>query len=318
MLKRFSIKKILIAVSVLITLSIIYLIPSEEEIKFKQELTYLDEKILVSDIYLLDSYEHVALTDVGILATSVEMQAEEIINILIQGGPGENKIPNGFKAILNPEVTVNEIEFKNKILTIDFSKELFDVNKEYESKVLEVLIYSLTSIDGVDGIRLYVEGKQLKELPLSKVTLPDILDKSYGINKEYELSNLKDINQVTIYYLNAHDDNYYYVPVTKYLNDDREKMSIIIEELSNNNKYLSGLMSFMNNNTKLIDMMFEEDEVILNFNENIFTSVEDKRILDEVVNTIDLSIKANYNIENITYNVNSEVVKLNEKNLIDK
>lgn len=311
MLKRMSIKKLLVSCSVLVTLLIIYLIPNEPVAEFKQELTYTDENILVSEIYLLDGYEYVALTDVGIIATSVETQAEELINILIQGGPGENKIPNGFKSIINPETTVNEIEYKDNILIIDFSKELFDTNKEYELKVLESLIYSLTSIDGVKGIKIYIDGKILTELPLSKIKLPEILDKTFGINKEYELSNLKNINQVTIYYLNKYNDIYYYVPVTKYLNDDREKVSIIVDELANNNKYLSGLMSFMSSDTTLIDTMLETDEVILNFDQKIFNDIDNKVILEEVVNSINLSIKANYGIETVVYNVDSEPISLN-------
>lgn len=311
MLKKFSIKKILVSFSVLITLLIIYLIPTEPNIEFKQELTYIDDNVVVNDIYLLDSYEYVALTDVGIIAKSVENQAEEIINILIQGGPGENKIPNGFKAIINPETTVNEIVYKNEILEIDFSESLFDTNEEYELKVLESLIYSLTSIDGVKGIKIFINGKKLTELPITKIKLPEILDKSFGINKEYEILNLKDINQVTIYYLNKYNDSYYYVPVTKYLNDDREKVNIIIDELSNNNKYLSGLMSFMNNNTNLIDTMIENDEVILNFDEKLFNDVDNKKVLSEVVETINLSIKANYGIETVVYNVDSEPINLN-------
>ena len=311
MLKRMSIKKLLVSCSVLVTLLIIYLIPNEPVAEFKQELTYTDENILVSEIYLLDGYEYVALTDVGIIATSVETQAEELINILIQGGPGENKIPNGFKSIINPETTVNEIEYKDNILIIDFSKELFDTNKEYELKVLESLIYSLTSIDGVKGIKIYIDGKILTELPLSKIKLPEILDKTFGINKEYELSNLKNINQVTIYYLNKYNDIYYYVPVTKYLNDDREKVSIIVDELANNNKYLSGLMSFMSSDTTLIDTMLETDEVILNFDQKIFNDIDNKVILEEVVNSINLSIKANYGIKTVVYNVDSEPISLN-------
>ncbi|MBQ4634010.1 MAG: GerMN domain-containing protein [Bacilli bacterium] len=310
MLKRFSVKKILVSLSVLITLLIIYLIPTEPEVEFKQELSYSEENVLVNDIYLIDSYEYVALTNVGIIATSVESQAEEILNILIQGGPGENKIPNGFKAIINSETTINEIIYDNKILKIDLSKELFDTNKEYEIKVLEVLVYSLTSLDKVDGLEIYIDGKKLTELPISKIKLPDILDKTFGINKEYDISNLKDINQVTIYYLNKYNDNYYYVPVTKYLNDNREKVSIIIDELSNN-KYQSGLMSFMNTNTELVETMLEADEVILNFNQSIYNDLDNKTILSEVVKTINLSIEANYKIENVVYNVDSEPINLN-------
>ena len=67
----------------------------------------------------------------------------------------------------------------------------------------------------------------------------------------------------------------------------------------------------MNNNTNLIDTMIENDEVILNFDEKLFNDVDNKKVLSEVVETINLSIKANYGIETVVYNVDSEPINLN-------
>ena len=250
MLKRFSLKKILVSSSVLVTLLIICLVPGEDAVKFKQELKY-NEELSVNDIYLLDGYQYVALTEMPLFTKSIEDQALEIIDVLIEGGPGENKIPSGFKALINGETIVNNISIRDEILSIDFSKELLDTKKEYEVKVIESLVYSLTSLKGVKGIKILIDGKHLEILPQSKVRLPDVLDKSFGINREYNLTSLKNVSQITIYYLNKYNDDFYYVPVTKYLNDDREKVNIIIDELANNNSYLTGLMSFMNNKAKL-------------------------------------------------------------------
>ena len=102
MLKRFSLKKILVSASVLVTLLIICLVPSEDAVKFKQELKY-NEELSVNDIYLLDGYQYVALTEMPLFTKSIEDQALEIIDVLIEGGPGENKIPSGFKALINGE-----------------------------------------------------------------------------------------------------------------------------------------------------------------------------------------------------------------------
>ena len=41
----------------------------------------------------------------------------------------------------------------------------------------------------------------------------------------------QDINQVTIYYVDEYNGQISYVPVTKYMNDKREKIDIIIDEL---------------------------------------------------------------------------------------
>ncbi len=311
MLKRFSIKKIIVSVSVLLMLLIIYLIPSDQNVKFKQELSYIDNEIVINDIYLVDSYEYVTLTSIGVIAKTIEDEALEIIDILIQDGPGESKIPSGFKSVINSETIVKDLSFENGILKVNFSKELFDTKEEYEIKVLESLIYSLTSIKDVKGLMIFVDGKQLDILPKSKIKVPSVLDKTFGINKEYNFTNLKGINQVTIYYINKYNDAYYYAPVTKYLNDSREKVSIIVDELTNNNKYISGLMSFINNDVELLDTMIDYNEISLNFNQNILSDLENKKILEEVVKTINLSIEANYGIKSITYSVNAEPINNN-------
>ncbi|MCI5703553.1 MAG: GerMN domain-containing protein [Erysipelotrichaceae bacterium] len=310
MLKRFSLKKILVSASVLVTLLIICLVPGEDAVKFKQELKY-NEELSVNDIYLLDGYQYVALTEMPLFTKSIEDQALEIIDVLIEGGPGENKIPSGFKALINGETIVNNISIKDEILSIDFSKELLDTKKEYEVKVIESLVYSLTSIKGVKGIKILIDGKHLEILPQSKVILPDVLDKSFGINREYNLTSLKNVSQITIYYLNKYNDDFYYVPVTKYLNDDREKVNIIIDELANNNSYLTGLMSFMNNKAKLKDTLIETDEVILNFDSGILNDVDSKTVLKEVTQSINYSIIANYGIKNVALNVDSEPINVN-------
>ena len=310
MLKRFSLKKILVSASVLVTLLIICLVPGEDAVKFKQELKY-NEELSVNDIYLLDGYQYVALTEMPLFTKSIEDQALEIIDVLIEGGPGENKIPSGFKALINGETIVNNISIKDEILSIDFSKELLDTKKEYEVKVIESLVYSLTSIKGVKGIKILIDGKHLEILPQSKVILPDVLDKSFGINREYNLTSLKNVSQITIYYLNKYNDDFYYVPVTNYLNDDREKVNIIIDELANNNSYLTGLMSFMNNKAKLKDTLIETDEVILNFDSGILNDVDSKTVLKEVTQSINYSIIANYGIKNVALNVDSEPINVN-------
>ena len=71
-----------------------------------------------------------------------------------------------------------------------------------------------------------MEGDILNYLPKSKITLPSTLDRSFGINKEYDIKSNKEVTGVTIYYINQYKDDTYYVPVTKYTNDSREKIDI--------------------------------------------------------------------------------------------
>ena len=68
------------------------------------------------------------------------------------------------------------------------------------------------------------------------------------------------------------------------------------------------LISMLNYNTKLTSYKIEDNNFILNFNKYIFDDLISKRILEEVVYTISLSIKENYNVNEVIFNVNNEEI----------
>ena len=310
MLKKVLKKRFLLSFTAIFILLIIYFVNSEP-IEFKQELSYVDKDVSFNNIYLMDSYQFVSLTTVGLTEKSVENKAKEVIDILIQEGPGESKIPSGFKSIINPDTSLNKVTFEGSILKLDFSSDLFDIKPEYEIKILESLIYSLTSIEGVKGIEISIEGKKLEELPNSKLELPKILDKSFGINRNYNLSSLDNVSKVTIYYINKYNDIYYYVPITRYINSTEEKANVIIEELRDNNFYMTGLMSFMNSNVNLLDVSIDQNEITLNFDKNLYDNDESKEVLKEVLDSINFSIEATYGVQTVSYTVENENLNLN-------
>ena len=111
-----------------------------------------------------------------------------------------------------------------------------------------------------------------------------------------------------MYYIGDYNDEYYYVPVTKYMNTDKEKIKIIIEELASGPTYGSNLMSFLNSNTKLLATEQEVDTIFLTFNEYIFSDMDEKNILEEVLYTIELSIADNYDVSEVVFEVENEEI----------
>lgn len=311
MLKRKMIRKIIIATSALFALFLIYLIPKEEnevDLQIEQNLEYLDLQVNTNSIYLLDNYSYLGKTNVVVNSTSVEDKVKELVEVLISGGNGENKIPSGFKSILPSETKILSIKYENKLVKIDFSKDILDINKDLEEKMIEALIYTITSVEDVEKVIIYVEGSILSKLPQTGIVLPSTLDRNFGINKTFEFTKTTDINQVTVYYLNKHNNDYYYVPVTKYLNDNRDKIKIIIDELSTSSAYNTNLISYLNSNAELLAIEEQPDILELTFNSYIFSDVDTKDILEEVIYTICLSIKDNYNTEQVVINVDNEEI----------
>lgn len=318
MLKKMSIKKIMITSITVLVLLMLYLIPTEEkEASLKEEkLEYVYSNDL-ANIYLLDSNNYIAMTTISACKCEGIDKAKNLLEGLIIEGNKNSIIPNGFRSIIPSGTTVKNISLDNNILTIDFSKEILEINKEYEEKMIEALVYTLTSIEGIDKIIIKVEGEVLTKLPNSGKQIPSPIDKSYGINKKYDLTNTKDINSYTLYYVNKYNDNNYYVPITKYVNGtNSDKTKVMIEELSNAPIADSNLISYLNVDTKLIDYKQNENKLSLNFDSNIYNSNEKKEISKEVINTIGLSMINEYNVEEVVFLVeNKEISTFSEKNI---
>ena len=303
MLKKISIRKIVLSSLALFAMFLIYIIPANENtLDIKEELEYVNTNMESSPIFLMDQNSYVALTSVAVNDTSIENKARQLIRVLTIGGM-DSKIPSGFSAIIPPNTEILSLSYENGIIKVDFSKDLLNISENLEEKLVESIVYTLTSIDKVNGVIIYVEGDILTKLPKTKINLPSTLDKTFGINKEFDLTSTKDITDVTIYYINQISDNYYYVPVTKYVNDNREKASIIIDELSSNFNPNKNLMSFLNGGTKLVSSIVKDGKMQLNFNEEILNSSVSEDISKETLDMITLSIGANYDVKEVVFNV---------------
>ena len=309
MLRRMLYKKIMVATSILLVILMLYLIPSnKDEIEIEQKLEYIYPNE-VDTIYLLDDYDKVSRTMISVNKQNEISKAIDLLDGLTINGKKQDKLPNGFRGLLPIGTRVLDISLHDKILKINFSKEFNNIKKEYEEKLIEALVYTLTDIDGVDKIEIFIEGVKLKELPNSKKLLPEYLDKGYGINKEYELTNLNDIDSYTIYYVMNYNDEVYYTPITKYINNQgQDKVKIIIDELATNLTYESNLMSYLDSNIKLLDYEIVDKTIKLDFNEAILSDITSSKILEEVKYTIGLSLCDELEIEKVVFLVNNKEI----------
>ncbi|MBQ6495476.1 MAG: GerMN domain-containing protein [Bacilli bacterium] len=319
MLKKMSIRKITVSSLALLALLLIYIMPDTENNNTYKLSTKNIEYIYNNTkevIYTLDKNNYVARTLINGSNSDMEDRIKNIIETLVIDGKNSNNIPNGFRSIIPEGTEILSLDLKDKILTINFSKELLDIKEEYEEKMIESIIYSLTSIDGIDKVIIKVEGKTLEKLPNSGKIISKELDKHYGINKKYNIVSPKNIESYTIYYVSKYNDNEYYVPVTKYINNDKkDKIKIIINELKTSPIYEENLMSYLSREANLIDYELKDDKMTLNFDESIYNN-NSNNILEEVIYTISLSLGNNYDIKEVIFEVNDkEIYKKNIKTI---
>ena len=310
MLKKMSIRKIIMATFTLMVLLILCLIDkNDKEIELDtSNIEYIYSNMLDS-IYLLDKNDYVALTSITTCDCNILDKSKDLLNGLIIDGAKSAIIPNGFRSIIPTGTSILDVKLDNKVLTVNFSKEILDISSEYEEAMIESIVYTLTSIEGIDKVNIQVEGKELTKLPHSKKNIPTSLDKSYGINKVYDINNTKDIDSITLYYVNSYNDNKYYVPVTKYINNDsQDKIKVIIEQLSNSLTYESNLMSYLSDSAKLLDYEIDDKTIKLNFNNMILSDISSNNILEEVVYTIGYSINEVVDVDEVVFYVNNEKI----------
>jgi len=318
MLRKMMYRKIIVSSSLLLVILMLYLIPSnKEEISIQnQTLEYVYPNDL-EVIYLLDNNDYLSRTTINTNNKDIISKSTDLIEALTIDGKKKDIISNGFNSLLPKNTEVLNISLKDKILTIDFSNEFTNIKKEYEEKIIEALTYTLTSIEGIDKIEIYVEGNKLTKLPNSKKELPEYLDKDYGINKQYELTSLNDIYSYTVYYVNNYNNESYYTPVTKYINsENQDKVKIIIDELSTSITYETNLMSYLDANAKLLDYEIIDNQIKLNFNNLILSDITSNVILEEVMYTIGLSLCDELDVEAVVFQVdNQEISTFSPKTL---
>ena len=302
MLKRKALKKIFISLSCLGILFIIYLFPDK-----KQPINNISTKNKQDNfIYLIDNNKYTSRVSTVLTSTKIQDKIKEIINILTIGS--NSYIRDGFKKVIPKNTKLLNVEIQNDLVKLNFSKEFYNVDIYNEEKMIEAIVYSLTSLDNIKYVSIYVEGEIFNKLPNSNKKINTVLDRSIGINKEYNIKNINGTTKTTIYYLSKYNDFYYYVPVTKIQNEDFSKIEIIIKELTSSNLLNTNLISYLNSNTELLSYNETDKSLFLNFNENILEDINTNNILEEVSYSINLSIKDNYDVSNVVYYVNDKVI----------
>ncbi len=305
MLRQKALRKILVTTFAVFILLVLYLIPdtvSENKLSPNTNVEYVDE--LYTDIvYLLNTNNYLVKTNLLIEGDNPIDKAKNIVKCLtINQYPN---LPGGFTGIIPSNTSLKEVTLENGNLTLDFSEEFNSISQALEERMVESLVYSLTSLDGVESISLKVEGVPFTSLPHSKKMIPSTLNKDFGINKVYEFSQKDDISKVVIYYLLEEGDTYY-VPVTKYVNDYRDKIEIIIDNLSSSYIYQPNLTSFLDKEAALLNYEIMDNLMVLEFNEHLFDN--EQKVLEEVLYTISYSVFDNYDVNEILFEVDGEEV----------
>lgn len=292
MLRRKAINRIFFSTIIFFIVFTLY------SMKFVDKVVTSDnskDKVNEEIIYTLNSDNYISKTSVYVSKVlSLEDRVREKLEIMVKDNDKNVLLPSYFKPILPQNTRVLDVVVEDSLIKVYFSKELNNINKEQSEKMIEAIVYTVTD-ENILGIEIYVNGQMLKYVPNTKKVLPTILTKDIGINKSYDINASNDISKVVMMYYTNDNDNYYEVPVTKYVNDDREKLEIIFDEFGkmSDDKSLISMMEGIN----VLDYSILDDRIVIDVN---------KVLNKEEENLVFKSIFSNYGAKSIDLLVNGE------------
>lgn len=301
MLKKRALRKIFITTLTAFILLVLYSIPNvnkgEELLKTNLEIEYITG-LGTNNIYLLDKNNYLVKTKILLDTSNKKEQIKLLLKNLTKNS--NSKFPEGLTAPIPENTKVLSINYDEEYVSIDFNSKLLKLDDLLKERMIESIVYSIMDLGNVKGVIISVNDEVIEGYE-------KVLDKSIGINKKYDIKNRTNINKVIVYYLEDINDNKYYVPVTKYLNDSRDKVKIIVDELTSSYIYEPNLMSFLNSNAELIDYKEQENIMTLNFNNAIFDS--NSKVEEEVKYTLAYSIFDNYDVNQVLIQVDGKNIE---------
>ena len=274
---------------------IVFSIYSLKEINNNDKNYKKESNIKAETIYTLNKDNYISKTSIYVSKMlSLEDKIKSKLETMTKDNNKNSLLPSYFKPILPANTKVLDVKKEDSLIKVYFSKELLNINKEQSEKMIEAIVYTITD-DSILGIEIYAGGNMLKYVPHTTKELPTILTKNIGINKSYEIDRNSDIKKVFMTYYTNNDNSYHEVPVTKYVNDNREKLEIIFDKL--NEDFCGVNLISLLENVKLINYKIESNKIVININKEI--TEDEKKLIFE-------SIFANYNVKKIELLVNGE------------
>jgi len=286
----------------------------EDDLDVTDEQNADEEKAdeVKTELYLIDKNGYVVPKTLGLPNT--RSVAKQALDYLVKGGPVTEYLPNDFRAVL-PEGTEISIDVKDGIATADFSKEFAEYAPEDEMKILQSITWTLTQFDSIKQVKLKMNGKDLKEMPVNGTPIKGMLTRKDGINMDSSTAvDITNTYPVTVYYLAQNNEERYYVPVTKRVSNKNDNpLTAVVEELIKGPNMATELYSLFMPDVELVEAPKMDDGIVkLNFNENIYGSYDQKLVSKQVLEPLVLSLTEQEGVKGVAIQVNGKTDIVNQ------
>ncbi|HHX22929.1 MAG: GerMN domain-containing protein [Tepidanaerobacteraceae bacterium] len=217
-----------------------------------------------------------------------------------------------------PEGTeVIGMTIRDGVAKVDFNSNLLNTSdKKSEQNAINSIVYTLTEFPTIDRVQILVDGKRLNETTHG-IKLEETLSRQY-INLETSIES-EDFIPVTLYFKGlSSDGNFnYFVPVTRMVPKSENNIKTTLQELVKGPLDNSGLVSVLPKDTKVLDVIQKDNEVVVNFSKEIEGYGGGIDAEQSIVNSVVLTVSEFPGVETVSLQIEGDAGALPEGTVLD-
>jgi len=225
---------------------------------------------------------------------------------------------NGLKAPLPEGTKVLGMTIRDGLAKVDFNSNFLETSDIVaEQNAIDAVVYTLTEFPSVDEVQIFVDGKIVEKTPNGN-QLNGVFNRQ-NINLETPVAASSEMVPVTLYFKGASlNGNFnYFVPVTRMVPKTNNQIKTALEELINGPSENTGLVSLLPKDTKVLDVIQNNGEVLVNFSKEIEGYGGGIDVEQSIVNSVVLTASAFPEVETVTIQVEGKAGALPEGTVLE-
>ena len=261
-------------------------------------------------VYLLDEDATLIPYTLGIEeGLDLNQRVAEVLRLMTIG----NEPVQGVRGLLPNNAQLENCTLQGSQLSLYFPENFRNYDPKTEMRLLEGLTWAVTQFDEVSEVLLYLAGEPLTHMPQLSTPVPLPLNRQIGINNfENTVNRLHDSHSLTVFYTRQKNGSSVYVPKTLRISNQtslQDKLSSILSDISVFSQLKQPLAE-----TQLTVLDCALDEGLLTINVSGEIVDEEKKVNEELVTSLLLSIQSSLGVSQVQLQVDGVTVNLSGVN----
>lgn len=261
-------------------------------------------------VYLLDEDATLIPYTLGIEeGLDLNQRVVEVLRLMTIG----NEPVQGVRGLLPNNAQLENCTLQGSQLSLYFPENFRNYDPKTEMRLLEGLTWAVTQFDEVSEVLLYLAGEPLTHMPQLSTPVPLPLNRQIGINNfENTVNRLHDSHSLTVFYTRQKNGSSVYVPKTLRISNQtslQDKLSSILSDISVFSQLKQPLAE-----TPLTVLDCALDEGLLTINVSGEILDEEKKVNEELVTSLLLSIQSSLGVSQVQLQVDGVTVNLSGVN----